>query len=204
MQQIDLFPALSTDIPIEYHPNFLTTREADWLFQHCQQLNWQQNQFEMFGKPLDLPRLECMYGTGTESYTYSRGKVTIQAHPWTPELYELKLKIEDFCCHKFDRNKFEIVIGNKYRNGQDSIGWHADKEPSMGKKPAIASISLGASRKFSIRSKVKGSKPTHYQLEHGSLLIMLPGCQEEFVHEIPKDPKVLTERINLTFRPYYA
>ncbi|HLO84826.1 MAG TPA: alpha-ketoglutarate-dependent dioxygenase AlkB [Nostocaceae cyanobacterium] len=197
MQQLELLTDFAPNIPVEYHPGFLNQLEATNLFEHCKKLKWQQNQFEIFGKINDLPRLECMYGETGAYYVYSRGRVKLEANPWTPELLWLKNKVEEFC-----KYRFQVVIGNLYRHGQDSIGWHSDNEPSMGKSPAIASISLGASRKFSIKSKLKDAKPYHYRLEHGSLLLMLPGCQEGFVHEVPKDNSVLKERINLTFRPY--
>ncbi|WP_231971835.1 alpha-ketoglutarate-dependent dioxygenase AlkB family protein [Nostoc sp. NIES-3756] len=93
-----------------------------------------------------------------------------------------------------------IVIGNQYRTGQDSIGWHADNEESMGVNPAIASISLGAVRKFQI--KPISGRPTDFWLEHGSLLLMHPGCQSTHLHQVPKTNKVVGTRINLTFRPH--
>ncbi|MFN6498107.1 MAG: alpha-ketoglutarate-dependent dioxygenase AlkB [Nostoc sp. DedQUE01] len=80
------------------------------------------------------------------------------------------------------------------------MGWHADKESSMGIAPAIASISLGSVRKFQI--KPIGGKPTDFWLEHGSLLVMHPGCQSTHVHQVPKTNKVVSTRINLTFRPH--
>ncbi|MEH2034054.1 MAG: alpha-ketoglutarate-dependent dioxygenase AlkB [Nostoc sp.] len=195
MQQLTLFDILVT-LPVEYYPGFLHSSESEDLYNHCKTLAWQQNEIKMLGKPLQVPRLECMYGKSGASYLYSNS-VNLDAHPWTPELLSLRDRITAFCDHEFD-----IVIGNRYRNGQDSIGWHSDDEPSMGYRPAIASISLGACRKFSIKPKAKGSKATHFWLEHGSLLLMLPGCQEGYVHQLPKDDKCFLERINLTFRPY--
>ncbi|MEH1828246.1 MAG: alpha-ketoglutarate-dependent dioxygenase AlkB [Nostoc sp.] len=195
MQQLNLFEVIST-LPVEYYSGFLHGGEAEALLAHCRALQWQQNEIRMLGKPLQVPRLECMYGKDGASYLYSNS-VSLVALSWTPELLQLRDRITAFCGHEFD-----IVIGNRYRNGQDSIGWHSDDEPSMGYRPAIASISLGACRKFSIKSKVKGSKSTHFWLEHGSLLLMLPGCQEGYVHQLPKDDKCFIERINLTFRPY--
>ncbi|WP_339378070.1 alpha-ketoglutarate-dependent dioxygenase AlkB [Calothrix sp. NIES-2100] len=85
-------------------------------------------------------------------------------------------------------------------SGQDSIGWHADNEQSMGHNPAIASVSLGAERKFQI--KPIGGKPTDFWLEHGSLLIMHPACQATHLHQVPKTKKLVSTRINLTFRPH--
>ncbi|WP_225912430.1 alpha-ketoglutarate-dependent dioxygenase AlkB family protein [Nostoc flagelliforme] len=105
-------------------------------------------------------------------------------------------------CHanNITGHKFRIVIGNQYRSGIDSIGWHSDNEPSMGFNPAIASISLGSCRKFQI--KPIGGRPTDFWLEHGSLLVMHPGCQSTHLHQVPKTNKVVSTRINLTFRPH--
>ncbi|WP_228038635.1 alpha-ketoglutarate-dependent dioxygenase AlkB [Nostoc sp. LEGE 12450] len=83
--------------------------------------------------------------------------------------------------------KFRIVIGNQYRTGMDSIGWHADNEKSMGYEPAIASVSLGSCRKFQI--KPRNGKPTDFWLEHGSLLVMHPGCQSTHLHQVPNGTK---------------
>ncbi|QLE42279.1 alpha-ketoglutarate-dependent dioxygenase AlkB [Nostoc sp. C052] len=195
MQQLNLFEVIST-LPVEYYPGFLHGSEGEALLAHCRALQWQQNEIRMLGKPLQVPRLECMYGKDGASYLYSNS-VSLEALSWTPELLQLRDRITVFCGYEFD-----IVIGNRYRNGQDSIGWHSDDELSMGYRPAIASISLGACRKFSVKPRIKGSKSTHFWLEHGSLLLMLPGCQEGYVHQLPKDDKCFIERINLTFRPY--
>ncbi|WP_238360574.1 alpha-ketoglutarate-dependent dioxygenase AlkB [Iningainema tapete] len=185
-------------------------------------LDWQQNQIKMLDKTLLVPRKETIYGDPGCDYLYS-GSVHLSPKPWTEELQFLKEFIESLTGYKF-----HIVIGNLYRDGQDSIGWHSDSEPSMGLNPAIASVTLGATRKFSIRQKVKSEyrtrktelhienshmwnqgnpqrdrpEATHYWLEHGSLLIMHPGCQEGWVHQVPKTKKPVGQRINLTFRPH--
>lgn len=116
MQQLTLFD-IPTTLPVEYHPGFLSKSQADALLSHCKSLAWQQNEIKMLGKDLPVPRLECMYGKVGASYLYS-GSVNLEALPWTSELLELRDRITSFCCHEFD-----IVIGNRYRNGQDSIGW---------------------------------------------------------------------------------
>ena len=71
----------------------------------------------------------------------------------------------------------------------------------MGIFPAIASLSLGATRKFQIRKKT-GGEITNYWLEHGSLLVMHPGCQESWKHQVPKTNSPVGQRVNLTFRPH--
>ena len=204
MQQLALFE--TTALPVKYYPNFLTREEADYLFECAKLFQWQQNQIRILGRPIVVPRLECMFGPPTARYLYS-GSVELKAYLWNSELLKLRDRLSASLGYRFD-----ICIGNLYRNGEDSIGWHADDKPSMGLNPAspkgqaalggIASISLGVTRKFSIKSKAKGAKSTRYWLEHGSLLLMLPGCQSDNVHQLPKDPSATGERINLTFRPY--
>ncbi|MBD2357431.1 alpha-ketoglutarate-dependent dioxygenase AlkB [Tolypothrix sp. FACHB-123] len=194
MIQMSLFNELTPVLPVTYYPEFLSQEEAGVLYQHCLKLQWQQNQIKMVGKTLLVPRLECIYGDEGCEYLYSKS-VLLKPLPWTSLLAELRDRITALAGYKFN-----IVIGNQYRSGQDSIGWHADNEQSMGHNPAIASISLGAERKFQIKP-IKG-KPTDFWLEHGSLLIMQPGCQSTHLHQVPKTKKLVSTRINLTFRPH--
>jgi len=194
MQQLTLFPNENNLPPVEYIPNFLSSIEASELYNHCQQLAWEKNIIKIMGKTMPVPRLECMYGDEGCNYIYSNS-VLLEPLPWTVELQELRSRLS------FETGyQFNIVICNRYRSGLDSIGWHNDKEPSMGIKPAIASISLGQERKFQMRPHSGGSI-TDFWLEHGSLLLMKPGCQENWVHQLPKTSKPVGERINLTFRP---
>ncbi len=176
-------------------PNFLSTAEADELFKYCQTLNWQQNNITLMGKTMPVPRLECSYGDEGCDYLYSNS-VLLKPLPWTAKLLGLRLLIESQTGYHFN-----LVLCNRYRTGKDSIGWHADKEPSMGITPAIASLTLGSTRKFQLKPN-SGGKPTDFWLEHGSLLLMKPGCQEKWVHQVPKTSKPVGERINLTFRPH--
>jgi len=195
MQQLTLFDFEEICPPVKYFPNFLSDNIANGLFHYCQTLKWQQNNIKIMGKNMPVPRLECSYGDADCDYLYSKS-VLLRPLPWTIELLELKLTIESQTGYRFN-----LVLCNRYRTGKDSIGWHADKEPSMGKSPAIASITLGASRKFQLRPNT-GGKSADFWLEHGSLLLMQPGCQSKWVHQLPKTSKPVGERINLTFRPH--
>lgn len=194
MIQMSLLNERTPVLPVTYYPEFLSKQEANELYQHCLGLQWQQNQIKMVGKTLLVPRLECIYGDEGCDYLYSKS-VLLKPLPWTEALAQLRDRITSLTGYKFN-----IVIGNQYRSGQDSIGWHADNEQSMGHNPAIASVSLGAERKFQIKA-IKG-KPTDFWLEHGSLLIMHPSCQSTHLHQVPKTDKLVGTRINLTFRPH--
>jgi alkylated DNA repair dioxygenase AlkB len=201
MKQMSLFDESTTVLPVSYYPEFLTLAEADELYQDWQELQWKQNQIRMLGKTMPVPRLECIYGDEGCDYLYSKS-VLLKPLPWTDALAKLRDRITATTGYNF-----RIVIGNQYRSGQDSIGWHSDNEASMGFNPAMpaagyayASISLGSCRKFQI--KPRNGRPTDFWLEHGSLLVMHPGCQSTHLHQVPKTNKVVSTRINLTFRPH--
>jgi len=194
MQQLNLFNESTPILPVTYYPDFLGIEQANELYQHCLKLEWQQNQIRIAGKTIPVPRLECLYGDKGCDYLYSNS-VFLKPLTWTEKLAYLRDRITAFTGYKF-----HIVIGNQYRTGTDSIGWHSDNEPSMGINPAIASVSLGSCRKFQI--KPRNGKSTDFWLEHGSLLVMHPGCQSTHLHQVPKTNKVVSTRINLTFRPH--
>lgn len=184
-------PPITKELPWLFIPNFLDQHEADCWLEYSEDLKWQQNTIKMFGKPIVLPRLEAIYGDG--NYLYSG--VTLEAQPWTDGLNELRKMVETETGYKF-----QIAIGNQYRFGSDHIGWHSDDSPEMGERPAIASLSLGATRKFQLRNKVT-KEVYSFELTHGSLFIMKPGCQEEWHHKICKTSAEVGLRINWTFRP---
>jgi alkylated DNA repair dioxygenase AlkB len=197
MQQLSLLTE-SHSPPVRYWPGFLAPAEADQLLEQSLELEWQQNQFPApGGKLIPMPRLELMFGDSERfNYTYS-GSVTFSAQPWPPFLAELRNRVEAATGYRY-----QIGVGNQYRTGQDSIGYHADDERSQGEHPAIASVSLGATRSFRLKRKQAGGQSFGFDLSHGDLLLMQPGCQEEWVHALPKTSKNCGVRINWTFRPY--
>ena len=174
-----------------FKPDFLTPEAADQWLQSSQAVDWQQNRSKIFGKEFTRPRLETLIGDGAYSYSGT----TLKTASWSESFRLLKELIE-----KQSGCQFEIVMGNQYRDGNDHVSWHSDDEKSMGRRPAIASLSLGAIRKVQLRHKI--TKETYtFHLAHGSLLVMHPGCQEDWQHRICKEPKIQGLRINWTFRP---
>ena len=121
----------------------------------------------------------------------------MEAKPWTDDLLEIKMAIEPLA-----NSKFNSVLINYYRDGKDRVAWHSDDEKELGKNPVIASVSLGAERKFKMRhKKYKENNLKHeIMLNHGSLLIMSGTTQHYWMHEIPRTAKPIGPRINLTFR----
>lgn len=176
-----------------FDEGFLNQEEADLLFKHFEAtLPFHQGTITLFGKTHAIPRLEAFFATENKTYSYS-GK-TLQTHPFTTELLNLKSKIE-----AISQEQFNCVLVNLYRNGQDSNGWHADNEPELGKNPVIASLSLGATRRFDLRHNLTNEKIS-FNLTNGSILLMKGEIQHYWKHQIAKTKKIDAARINLTFR----
>jgi alkylated DNA repair dioxygenase AlkB len=146
----------------------------------------------MYGKKVDFPRLTAWYGDNDKPYTFSG--ITLAPKIWTKELLEIKQKIETE-----SKVNFNSVLLNLYRSGNDSISWHTDAEKELGINPVIASVNFGATRKFQLRH-IKTKEKIEIELTHGSLLIMQGELQHFWQHQVPKTSKVVSERINLTFR----
>ena len=124
----------------------------------------------------------------------------LTAYFWLPELLELKKKIE-----AVSGADYNSVLLNFYRDGKDSVWWHADDEKELGENPNIASISLGATRQFGVAEYQNDlGEELYFDLNHGSLFIMSGTTQKYWRHSIPKMPKVKEGRINLTFRKFFA
>jgi alkylated DNA repair dioxygenase AlkB len=179
--------------PVAYYPAFLAADESNGWFERSQALAWTRDTINMYGKTIPVPREECLYG---DDLRYQYRGTTISALPWPDLLIEMRERIE-----RLSGFKFNFAVGNRYLTGKDSIGWHADDFPQIGKRPAIASLSLGAARNFKLKNKESG-ETFDYRLESGSLLIMLPGCQDYWLHALPKTVRPVGERINWTFRPH--
>jgi alkylated DNA repair dioxygenase AlkB len=184
---------------IYYDDRFLPPEEATQLFNTLlSKCAWQRHRAS-FG--YTVPRDEAYYGDPGTHYTYSRREY--QPLPWMPELLSLKVHVEETTPVAASTNSglpklgYNALLCNLYRDGNDSVGLHADAEPEMG--PVIASISLGAGRLFRLKRE-NGSIAFSERLPHGSLFVMAGDTQKHFKHEVPKEPGVTQPRINLTFR----
>jgi alkylated DNA repair dioxygenase AlkB len=184
---------------IYYEKNFLSAEEATVLFKTlCEKCAWERHKTSFHH---DVPRDEAYYGDPGTNYTYSRREY--KPRTWLPELLSLKSGVEEATPEAAYANLglpklgYNAVLCNFYRNGNDSVGLHADAEPEMG--PVIASVSLGAERLFRLKAS-NGPVVFAERLPHGSLLIMAGETQKNFKHEVPKEPEVVQSRINLTFR----
>lgn len=175
---------------------WLGQEEADALLAQLQaSLAWEVHRIRIYGREVDSPRLSCWIGDADANYVYSRTR--FEPRPWTPLLADLRERVAKACGASFNS-----VLANLYRDGRDSMGWHSDDEPELGAQPVIASLSLGAIRRFRLkprRGEVAGS--THaIELGHGSLLRMAGDTQRLYVHDVPKTSAQVGPRINLTFR----
>jgi alkylated DNA repair dioxygenase AlkB len=182
------------DADIIYYPDFFDKKEADAIFtQLANEIPWQQDDIQVFGKIYPQPRLTALFGNDGKPYSYSN--IKMQPHPWNLLLQKIKLPIETIT-----GTNFTTVLLNYYRDGKDSNGWHADNEKELGTNPVIASVSFGAERVFQLKHNSIKDQKKSIVLEHGSLLIMKGTTQHFWKHQIPKTSKPIGPRINLTFR----
>ncbi|MDX1957301.1 MAG: alpha-ketoglutarate-dependent dioxygenase AlkB [Leptospiraceae bacterium] len=178
---------------IEYYGIIFNKEESNHYFKVLlDSLNWLNDEAVMFGKSIITKRKYAWYGDSEYSYSYS--KRTRKANLWTSELLTLKLKIE-----KLASSSFNSCLLNLYHSGEEGMAWHSDDEKSLALNSTIASVSLGAERKFSFKHK-KTNEANSIILENGSLLLMKGETQKHWLHCIPKTKKITTPRINLTFR----
>ncbi len=170
-------------------PGAAATQYFDVLLQT---IAWEHDELIIFGKRIVTQRETAWYGDRAFPYTYSHA--TKVALPWTPELLAIKTLAEGF-----SGEKYNSCLLNLYHDGSEGMGWHSDDEDSIEPDSAIASVSLGAVRKFHLRHRKNGDKVS-LVLAHGSLLVMQGTTQVHWQHSLPKALRVREARINLTFR----
>ena len=190
--------AFTPDMPdaeVAYLPGIFGIKESDrYLKTLIATIDWRQNLIRMYGRESPVPRLEAWHGDAGKSYTYSG--ITQEPQPWTPELLEIKRRVEPVAGVNFNS-----VLINHYRTGADRVGWHSDDE-ELGKCPVIGSVSLGSERKLKFRHRQYRENGLREEilLEHGSLLVMRGETQHHWMHQIPRTACKVGPRINLTFR----
>lgn len=184
---------LPQDGTVNYYGKIINQIKADYYLEKLlETIEWRNDEAIIFGKKIITKRKVAWYGDKPYEYTYSN--TSKYALAWTKELLELKLIIE-----KESGETFNSCLLNLYHSGNEGMAWHSDGEPDLKKRGAIASLTLGAERKFSF--KHKASKLTiSLLLEHGSLLLMTGATQENWLHRLPTSKKPCNSRINLTFR----
>lgn len=173
---------------------WLPRDEADALFEDLlHAVAWQTHRIRLFGRMVDSPRLSCWIGDPSAHYRYSG--TGFAPHPWPAALEPLRRRVSTACGEPFDS-----VLANLYRDGRDAMGWHRDDEPELGPQPVIASLSLGATRRFVLKQVADPAVRLALALPHGSLLVMRGQTQRRYRHALPRTARMVGARINLTFR----
>lgn len=198
MTMSDLFGAypqqvLSQDGEVLYHGPIFEPDEARSIFDALlEQTPWKNDEVVMFGRKIVTQRKMAWYADNGLAYTYASSRK--EALPWTPLLLKIREQVSRESGHSYNS-----CLLNLYHNGQEAMGWHADNEKELLKGAAIASVSLGARRKFAFKHR-KDAGRVDVWLDNGSLLVMKGAVQEHWLHRLPPTKKVSEPRINLTFR----
>jgi alkylated DNA repair dioxygenase AlkB len=169
----------------------------EWFERVHDEVIWERHRLRLFGREVESPRLSCWVGDPDAVYTYSGARFA--PHAWTPTCAELRERVSVLCDERYNS-----VLCNLYRDGRDSMGWHSDDEAELGIQPCIASLSFGATRRFRLRHRRDPALRLELDLASGSLLLMAGATQRNYRHDLPKSARVLTPRINLTFRRVFA
>ena len=181
------------NLEIDIYQDISLEQKKDLWFKSClHDLNWETGFIKIFGKTHQIPRLQSWYAEDGIEYTYYGKK--LQRHNWNKTLTDIKEKIENITFFKFNS-----VLANLYRDGNDSMGLHSDDEKELGINPVIASLSLGETRDIHFKHKnIKLS--LDIPQTSGQLIVMYGQTQKYWKHEIKKTKKIKKPRINLTFR----
>ena len=204
VQQTSLFDSapreqlLSLDGDVCLFTQWLPATLADAYFRELlETLAWQQSRIHIHGQEHAIPRLNAWYGDPGCRYGYSGTRFEPLA--WTETLTHIRERLTATLDVTFNS-----MLANRYRDGRDSVAWHSDDEPELGRNPVIASVSLGATRRFTLKHKSRRDiRPLAVDLTHGSLLVMSGPTQHHWLHQVAKTTRIVGERINLTFRYIY-
>ena len=184
---------LPKDGVVQYFGKVISTENANQFMEALiNNIEWKNDEVVIYGKRIVTKRKMAWYGDKAFEYKYSN--ISRTALVWTEELLALKGIVE-----RISNENYNSCLLNLYHDGNEGMGWHSDDEKDLKKDGAIASLSLGADRKFGFKHK-QDKQSLYLTLEHGSLLLMKEQVQSHWLHSLPKTSKVLKPRINLTFR----
>jgi alkylated DNA repair dioxygenase AlkB len=175
-------------------PRAFDVGTADRLYDSLlDEIDWQTEDILIFGQRRRVPRLVAWCGDPAVHYTYSG--TTHASSPWTPALFAIRDRV-----FELSGVRFNSVLLNRYRDGRDGMGWHADDEPELGRDPVIVSVSLGDVRRFKLRHRRRREQGLDLDLAHVSVLEMSGPLQHNWLHALPKTSRQCKGRINLTWR----
>jgi len=184
---------LPQDGTVNYYGKLMPKDSADHYFKALlDTIDWRNDEAIIFGKRIITKRKVAWYGDKPFEYSYSN--TTKRALSWTLELLEIKAMIEQATVETYNS-----CLLNLYHNGSEGMAWHSDAEKDLKKNGAIASLSLGAERRFAFKHK-QNKETVSFVLEHGSLIVMKGATQSQWLHRLPPTKKVYGPRVNLTFR----
>ena len=202
----DLFAPAPTDNILPYDGNVndlgIVINDANVLYNTLLNgLPWQSDIVTLFGKTHVTTRQIVWMGDTDADYQYSGH--TRQTIPWSDIVFHVKQYVEKALADIGIAAHFNTCLLNYYPTGTDGMGYHADDEKELGHQPIIASLSLGATRKFVFKHKKTQEKVALY-LESGQLIVMHGDTQRFWKNTITKTKTVDTGRISLTFRQMLA
>jgi len=185
--------ALADDTWLDFQLDWLSASEAQRCLAAVRaEVTWVEREIVLYGKRIMQPRL--VGWAGEIAYRYS-GQ-TLEPHAFTDTVRSLTERVNAFAGTHFNH-----VLLNRYRDGRDNMGMHADDEPELGPDPVVATLSLGATRRMTlVPRRPRDGERRSLELPSGSLLVMRGACQRRFRHGIPREPRVADERVSLTFR----
>lgn len=182
------------DADVAFAADWLPAVEADALLAVLRDaVRWETHRIRLFGRLVDSPRRSCWIGDADAVYTYSGTRFV--PRPWPAVLLPVRERVSAVCGEAFNS-----VLANLYRDGRDAMGWHRDAEAELGPQPVIASLNLGAPRRFVLKHVGDPACRLALDLPHGSLLVMRGNTQRHYRHALPRTTKPVGARINLTFR----
>ena len=185
--------ALADDTWLDLQLDWLPASEARRCLAAVRaEVTWVEREIVLYGKRIMQPRL--VGWAGEVAYRYS-GQ-TLEPRAFTDTVRALTDRVDAFAGTRFNH-----VLLNRYRDGRDNMGMHADDEPELGPDPVVATLSLGAPRRLLlVPRRPRDGERRSLELPPGSLLVMRGACQRRFRHGIPREPRVTDERVSLTFR----
>jgi alkylated DNA repair dioxygenase AlkB len=187
-----VLPLPGADVRLD--PQWLAPADAAAMFAVLREaIPWETHRIRLFGREVDAPRRSCWIGDADAAYTYSGTRFT--PRPWPAALSPLRSRLAAELGVPFNS-----VLANLYRDGRDAMGWHGDAEAELGPQPVIASLSLGAARRFVLKSRADPARKLALELPPGSLLVMAGDTQRRYRHALPRTARPVGPRINLTFR----
>ena len=183
---------------VAFDPAWLPGDAADALFDALVgTVPWEVHRIRLFGRTVDSPRLSCWIGDPGAAYTYSGTRFV--PRPWPAPLVPVRERLR-----RELGVDFNSALANLYRDGRDAMGWHADAEAELGPAPVIASLSLGATRRFALKARDDPARKRVLDLPAGALLVMSGQTQRRYRHALPRTARPVGPRINLTFRRVLA